>query len=84
VANEGRQGSHPERVRRLPMMELMSRTDDCVRVECLGCGAHTRLEPQEYTEFVEDQRSVWCSTCGNFHRLTERREPARGQLVAAV
>jgi RNase P subunit RPR2 len=66
------------------MMELMTRTDDCVRVECLGCGAHTRLEPHEYATSVQDHRSVWCSTCGNFHRLMARRETERAGLVPAA
>jgi hypothetical protein len=66
------------------MMELMSRTSDCVRLECLGCGAHTRLKPQEYAASVADHRSIWCSTCGNFHRLMARREPERGRLVVAA
>jgi hypothetical protein len=56
------------------MMRPMSSDDDCVRMECLGCGAHTRIERGDYLTSLEERRSIWCSTCANFHTVVRLRE----------
>jgi hypothetical protein len=54
------------------MMKPMTWNEDGVRAECLGCGAHTMLDWDDYLSLIDEGRSVWCSTCANFHPLTPR------------
>jgi hypothetical protein len=54
------------------MMKPMTWSEESVRVECLGCGAHTTLDWDDYLASIEEPRSIWCSTCADFHTLTLR------------
>ncbi len=46
------------------MMRFIERSEDCVRVQCEDCGAHSSFEWSEYRMLVTSWRFAWCSTCG--------------------
>ncbi len=59
------------------MMRFIERRDDCVRVECDDCGAHSRFEWSEYRTIVAAWRFAWCSTCGMLRLVGLDDENAR-------
>jgi hypothetical protein len=70
----------PSREERLLMMKPMTWNEDGVRAECLGCGAHTMLDWDDYLSSIGEGRKVWCSTCANFHPLI----PLPGRILGVT
>jgi RNase P subunit RPR2 len=59
------------------MMRQMRSDDGGIRVECLRCGAHTRVSRGDYRNSLEKGNTLWCSTCGSFHKVQEGDGDAR-------
>jgi hypothetical protein len=64
------------------MMRPMRSDQWGVRLECLGCGAHTTISPHDYRSSLEEGCSIWCSTCGSFQKVQQDKGRAASRQGA--
>ena len=54
-------------------MDPINWTDQCVRLACDQCGAHTMIEPRRYVALVDRGIEVPCAVCGGAEPVHDRR-----------